>query len=34
MKTQKLLRHIKMTKYWNILINMNDDRLTKNIILI
>ncbi len=26
----KLLRHIKMTKYWNILINMNDNRLTKN----
>ncbi len=29
----KLLRHIKITKYWNRLINMNDDRLTKNLFL-
>ncbi len=29
----KLLRHINMTKYWNRLINMNDDRLTKTLFL-
>ncbi len=28
-----LLRHIKMTKYWNRLINMNDDRLIKRLFL-
>ncbi len=31
--SRKLLRHIKMTKYWNRLINMNEDRLTKKVFL-